>query len=53
MKNRDIEKNIVCWGSGKTDCGCAGHCPYWTNPQRETTHLDDLLYMRGFKRNKS
>ena len=37
MKNRDIEKNIICWGSGKSDCGCAGHCPYWIKYEENTT----------------
>ena len=41
---RDIEKNIICWGSGKTDCGCAGHCPYWQteNTTQDRINIDNI-----------
>ena len=45
-------KELLCMNGG-SDCGCAGHCPYWIKPQNtEDEDLTNLLYMRGHNRNK-
>ena len=46
-------KELICMNGG-SDCGCAGHCPYWITQQQSTEDEDlaNLLYMRGFNRNK-
>lgn len=45
-------KEIFCFNGGK-ECGCAGHCPFWGSQENNTDEdLDNLLYMRGYNRNK-